>query len=86
MMMYEERVSGRRRINRSKNDFSFSFEDLTETSHIRHNDLSPAPSVHSFITLTPWILKWGGLESYGQILISINVKTKMIAFFVDISF
>ena len=35
----------------------------------------PGPSHSGY---PPWILKWGGLESYGQRIISLNGKIKII--------
>ena len=54
-------------------------------SNIRQKNFLPFPSVRlsSSITYrpTPWIMKRGGLENSGGILISLNGKTKIIAFF-----
>ena len=52
-----------------------------ELSKIRKNKLCFAPPVYVRLVLPPWILKWTGLESSGQRLISLNSKTKKDTFF-----
>ena len=51
------------------------------TSNIRHKDFRPSVRPLSRSGDPPCILKRGGLESSGRILISSNGKTKRIAFF-----
>ena len=52
-----------------------------------HSIIDMKITVRSSVTLVlpPWILKRGGLESSGRILISSNGKTKRIAFFSESS-
>ena len=57
---------------------------MCKKSNIRHKDFRwfvQSDFVCNAHATPPWILKRGGLESSGRILISSNGKTKRIAFF-----
>ena len=70
-------------------DFRSSFvrnAQRTPTSYIWKEKYNPAATTPIYVCMSrlgypPWILKWGGVESSGQRLISSIDKTKIIAFF-----
>ena len=55
---------------------------ISSISYVRKEKCCPAPApVYVKLRQPPWIMKRGGLESFGKRLISLNSKSKRVEYF-----